>query len=93
MCSILMLSGLCSCSHQIKALEYSTTGDVILVISGSAQAKVIDRDGFEKCECVKGDQYLVDPASTKVIIERGGRESVCFGSWKQILGSSTLTCL
>lgn len=53
-------------SHQIKALEYSTTGDVILVIAGNAQAKVIDRDGFEKFECVKGDQYLVDPASTKV---------------------------
>ena len=56
----------CVCSHQIRSLEYSTTGDVILVIAGNAQAKVIDRDGFEKCECIKGDQYLVDPASTKV---------------------------
>lgn len=53
-------------SHQIRNLEYSTTGDVILVVAANAQAKVIDRDGFEKCECVKGDQYLVDPASTKV---------------------------
>nr|KAG5694209.1 hypothetical protein BaRGS_027185 [Batillaria attramentaria] len=52
-------------NHQIRALEYSTTGDVILVVAGNAQAKIIDRDGFEKCECVKGDQYLVDPASTK----------------------------
>ena len=59
-------------SHQIKQLEYSTTGDTILVVAGNAQAKVIDRDGFEKIECVKGDQYIVDPASTKVIINSDG---------------------
>lgn len=53
-------------SHQIRNLEYSPTGELILVVASNAQAKVIDRDGFEKCECVKGDQYLVDPASTKV---------------------------
>lgn len=30
------------------------------------QAKVIDRDGFEVLECVKGDQYIVDMTNTKV---------------------------
>lgn len=55
-------------SHQIKGLEYSTTGDTLLVIGGNAQAKIIDRDGFEVMECVKGDQYLVDMASTKVVL-------------------------
>jgi len=27
---------------------------------------VIDRDGFEVLECVKGDQYIVDMTNTKV---------------------------
>ncbi|KAJ8306239.1 hypothetical protein KUTeg_016784 [Tegillarca granosa] len=45
--------------------EYSTTGDVILVIAGNCKAKVIDRDGFEKFECMKGDPYIVDMANTK----------------------------
>lgn len=51
--------------HQIKSIQYSITGDVILVASGNAQAKVIDRDGFDVLECVKGDQYIVDMAKTK----------------------------
>ncbi|CAI9743068.1 repeat-containing 70 [Octopus vulgaris] len=54
----------CEC-HQIRNLQYSTTGDVLLVIAANAQAKVIDRDGFEKLECVKGDQYIADMANTK----------------------------
>lgn len=56
----------CSLSHQIKSLQYSITGDVILVVSGNAQAKVLDRDGFNVMECIKGDQYIVDMANTKV---------------------------
>nr|CAG4640718.1 EOG090X0364 [Eulimnadia texana] len=52
-------------SHPIFNLQYSTTGDAVLVISGNAQAKVVDRDGFEKGECFKGDQYLSDMARTK----------------------------
>ncbi|ELW61699.1 WD repeat-containing protein 70 [Tupaia chinensis] len=32
----------CEC-HQIKSLQYSNTGDMILFVSESAQAKVIDR--------------------------------------------------
>nr|CAG4638327.1 EOG090X0364 [Cyclestheria hislopi] len=54
----------CEC-HPIINLQYSITGDVVLVISGNAQAKVLDRDGYEKAECVKGDQYLSDMARTK----------------------------
>ena len=34
-------------------VEYSTTGDKILVVSGNAQPKVLDRDGGELFECVK----------------------------------------
>ncbi|KAL0183127.1 hypothetical protein M9458_022502, partial [Cirrhinus mrigala] len=51
--------------HQIKSLQYSVTGDVILVVAGNSQAKVLDRDGFQVLECVKGDQYIVDMANTK----------------------------
>lgn len=43
---------------------------MILVVSGSSQAKVIDRDGFEVMECIKGDQYIVDMANTKVSIKQ-----------------------
>ncbi|XP_055598514.1 gastrulation defective protein 1 homolog [Uranotaenia lowii] len=52
-------------NHPIRDLHYSATGDMILVISGSSQAKVLDRDGFEKLECVKGDQYITDMTKTK----------------------------
>jgi WD40 repeat protein len=54
----------CEC-HVIRNLEYSSTGDKILVISGSWQAKVIDRDGHELFECVKGDPYVVDVKRSK----------------------------
>ncbi|VVC93472.1 unnamed protein product [Leptidea sinapis] len=50
-------------NYPIRALQYSATGDSILVVSGSAQAKVLDRDGFEVLECVKGDQYINDMAN------------------------------
>ncbi|XP_030387224.1 gastrulation defective protein 1 homolog isoform X2 [Scaptodrosophila lebanonensis] len=52
-------------NHPIRALQYSVTGDMVLVISGNAQAKVLDRDGFEKLECLKGDQYISDMSRTK----------------------------
>jgi WD40 repeat protein len=46
--------------HQIHHLQYSISGDSILVISGSARAKIFDRDGMEKCEYAKGDPYIRD---------------------------------
>lgn len=52
-------------NHPIKALQYSSTGDTVLVVSGMSQAKVLDRDGHEVLECVKGDQYVADMARTK----------------------------
>lgn len=52
-------------NHPIKALQYSSTGDAVLVVSGMSQAKVLDRDGHEVLECVKGDQYVADMARTK----------------------------
>lgn len=74
-------------NHPIKCLQYSTTGDVILVISGSAQAKVLDRDGFEKCETVKGDQYITDMARTK-----GHTASLNSGCWHPFNKEEYMTC-
>lgn len=51
-------------SHQICSLQYSNTGDCILVAAGNAQAKVLDRDGHERMQCPKGWQYIADMANT-----------------------------
>ena len=52
-------------SHVIKSLEYSATGDKILVVPASSRAKVLDRDGHELLETVKGDPYVVDVRRNK----------------------------
>jgi WD40 repeat protein len=52
-------------SHQICSLQYSITGDAILVAAGNAQAKVLDRDGYNKMQCPKGWQYITDMTNTK----------------------------
>lgn len=74
-------------SHPIRALQYSATGDSILVVSGSAQAKVLDRDGFEILECVKGDQYIADMARTK-----GHTAALNSGCWHPHTRDEFLTC-
>ncbi|XP_029371364.1 WD repeat-containing protein 70 isoform X2 [Echeneis naucrates] len=76
----------CEC-HQIKSLQYSVTGDVILVVSGNAQAKVLDRDGFNVMECVKGDQYIVDMANTK-----GHTAMLNCGCWHPKIKEEFMTC-
>lgn len=74
-------------NHPIKCLQYSSTGDMILVISGAGQAKVLDRDGFEKCETVKGDQYIIDMARTK-----GHTASLNCGAWHPFTKEEYMTC-
>ncbi|KAK9532575.1 hypothetical protein VZT92_009953 [Zoarces viviparus] len=76
----------CEC-HQITSLQYSITGDVILVVSGNAQAKVLDRDGFNVMECVKGDQYIVDMAKTK-----GHTAMLNSGCWHPKTKEEFMTC-
>ncbi|XP_071536300.1 WD repeat-containing protein 70 isoform X2 [Panulirus ornatus] len=51
--------------YPVNVVEYSCTGDKVLVVAGSSQAKVYDRDGIELFECVRGDMYLHDMAKTK----------------------------
>ncbi|XP_065285901.1 WD repeat-containing protein 70 [Dermacentor albipictus] len=76
----------CDC-HQIRNLEYSCTGDSFLVVSGNAQAKVLDRDGFEVMECIKGDQYITDMARTK-----GHVAMLNYGCWHPRSREDFLTC-
>lgn len=76
----------CEC-HPIKNLEYSTNGDLVLVISGSCQAKIVDRDGYVKMECPKGDQYIRDMAKT-----RGHISMLNYGCWNPRERSEFITC-
>ncbi|XP_053618525.1 gastrulation defective protein 1 homolog [Plodia interpunctella] len=73
--------------HPMRALQYSATGDRVLLVSGAAQAKVVDRDGFEVLECVKGDQYIADMARTK-----GHTASLNSGCWHPHIREEFMTC-
>lgn len=73
-------------NHAIRALQYSMTGDAILVVSGNSQAKMLDRDGFEKLECVKGDQYITDMSKTK-----GHTATLTSGCWHPFKKEEFLT--
>ncbi|KAI9320545.1 WD40-repeat-containing domain protein [Dichotomocladium elegans] len=50
--------------NQIHELQYSITGDTFLIVSGSASAKLYNRDGNEVCEYMKGDPYIRDMRHT-----------------------------
>lgn len=73
-------------NHPIKCIQYSNNGELILIVSGMSQAKVLDRDGFEKMECVKGDQYLSDMARTK-----GHTAALTSGAWHPKVREEFLT--
>ena len=76
----------CEC-HPILDLQYSITGDTILIISGTAQAKIVDRDGYEKAECVKAEYHISDMAKTK-----GHAAGLDGGCWHPRDKEEFLTC-
>ncbi|KAK9087735.1 hypothetical protein Syun_030129 [Stephania yunnanensis] len=51
--------------HQVRSLSWSPSADRFLCVSGSAQAKIYDRDGLTLGEFVKGDMYIRDLKNTK----------------------------
>ncbi|KAK4849171.1 hypothetical protein QYF36_021743 [Acer negundo] len=51
--------------HQVRNLSWSPTSDRFLCVTGSAQAKIYDRDGLTLGEFVKGDMYIRDLKNTK----------------------------
>ncbi|CAH8520003.1 unnamed protein product [Schistosoma intercalatum] len=73
--------------HQIKHLDFSPSGEHLLVISGSAQAFIVDRDGEAVCYTNKGYQYITDPASAK-----GHTHALHWGMWHPLDSNKLLTC-
>lgn len=51
--------------HQVRNISWSPTADRFLCVTGSAQAKIYDRDGLTLGEFVKGDMYIRDLKNTK----------------------------
>ena len=50
--------------YPVRAVCYSANGDRILVATGSSQPKILDRDGQELLQFVRGDVYVTDPTRT-----------------------------
>lgn len=50
--------------YPVRALSYSPTGDRLLVATGSASPRLLDRDGSEILSFVRGDVYVRDPTKT-----------------------------
>ncbi|KAJ7102169.1 transcription factor [Mycena belliarum] len=51
-------------TYHIHDLKYSNDGQKFLVVSGTTQAKLYDRDGEEETTFVKGDPYIRDMKHT-----------------------------
>ncbi|XP_024530300.1 WD repeat-containing protein 70 [Selaginella moellendorffii] len=46
--------------HQMRAISWSPSADRFLAVTGSARAKIFDRDGLSLGEFIKGDMYIRD---------------------------------
>ncbi|VDK51389.1 unnamed protein product [Anisakis simplex] len=76
----------CEC-HIINDLAFSANGEHLLVASGHAQLRVLDRQGKQWAETIRGDQYLVDLSNTK-----GHTGSVNACCWHPLIKNEFLTC-
>ncbi|KAL6505292.1 hypothetical protein OROGR_025109 [Orobanche gracilis] len=72
--------------HQIRGLSWSPTADRFLCVTGSAQAKIYDRDGLPLGEFVKGDMYIRDLKNTK-----GHISGLTCGEWHPKAKETILT--
>ncbi|XP_011080128.1 WD repeat-containing protein 70 [Sesamum indicum] len=72
--------------HQIRGLSWSPTADRFLCVTGSAQAKIYDRDGLTLGEFVKGDMYIRDLKNTK-----GHISGLTCGEWHPKAKETILT--
>ncbi len=64
------------CSALVLHEWHTFAGDAFLVVTGSSQPKIYDRDGHELGEFVKGDMYIRDLRNTKGHLYR-----CCAGQW------------
>ncbi|VDN52616.1 unnamed protein product [Dracunculus medinensis] len=76
----------CEC-HVINCLAFSPNGEYLLVGSGHAQIRILDRQGKQWAETVRGDQYLVDLSNTK-----GHTGSVNACCWHPLIKNEFLSC-
>ncbi|KAJ4851344.1 hypothetical protein Tsubulata_005717 [Turnera subulata] len=72
--------------HQVRTLSWSPTADKFLCVTGSAQAKIYDRDGLTLGEFVKGDMYIRDLKNTK-----GHISGLTCGQWHPNKKETVLT--
>ncbi|PPD95859.1 hypothetical protein GOBAR_DD07117 [Gossypium barbadense] len=72
--------------HQVRNLSWSPTSDRFLCVTGSAQAKIYDRDGLTLGEFVKGDMYIRDLKNTK-----GHISGLTCGEWHPKTKETILT--
>ncbi|KAG0269420.1 hypothetical protein DFQ27_003545 [Actinomortierella ambigua] len=73
-------------SHQIHNLQYSLTGDRILVISGETKARIFDRNCTEIAEFQTGDRYIRDLRNTA-----GHVAALTSGTWHPYMKNTILT--
>uniref|UniRef100_A0A915PUC8 Gastrulation defective protein 1 n=1 Tax=Setaria digitata TaxID=48799 RepID=A0A915PUC8_9BILA len=74
-------------SYVINGLAFSSNGERLLVASGHAQIRILDRHGKQWAETVRGDQYLVDLSNTK-----GHTGSVNACCWHPVVKTEFLSC-
>ncbi|KAK2986347.1 hypothetical protein RJ640_026611 [Escallonia rubra] len=72
--------------HQVRSLSWSPTADRFLCVTGSAQAKIYDRDGLTLGEFMKGDMYIRDLKNTK-----GHITGLTCGEWHPKTKETVLT--
>ncbi|KAL6968134.1 hypothetical protein U1Q18_033937 [Sarracenia purpurea var. burkii] len=72
--------------HQVRNLSWSPTSDRFLCVTGSAQAKIYDRDGLTLGEFMKGDMYIRDLKNTK-----GHISGLTWGEWHPKTKETILT--
>lgn len=63
-------------AHALVAVSWSPSGEHFLACGASAKMKVLDRDGRELGETVRGDPYLRDAKNT-----RGHAGAITGGAW------------
>ncbi|GJY96089.1 WD repeat-containing protein 70 [Tanacetum coccineum] len=66
--------------HHVRSLSWSPSANRFLCVTGSAQAKIYDRDGLTMGEFMKGDTYIRDRKNTK-----GHITGLTCGEWQRMV--------
>uniref|UniRef100_A0A915D5I3 Uncharacterized protein n=1 Tax=Ditylenchus dipsaci TaxID=166011 RepID=A0A915D5I3_9BILA len=86
-CEATINHGASSECHVINDIAFNGNGETLLVATGNCQLKLLDRQGKQWCETIRGDQYLVDLSNTK-----GHTAAVNACCWNPLVKSEFLTC-